>query len=153
MQSYIKIGVFVCIITTLAFLGGRLSSPAKIKIEEKIRVVEVEKIVERRQANVVTERKIETRPDGSSTTTEHIRDASVTDRASSRETEIEKEKKTLTKSLAGRTTVFGGMNAFNSRTYMAGIQHDIIGPFGVAVIGTFGERSGFSGYLGLSLRF
>jgi hypothetical protein len=129
--------------------------PKQIKIQEREVVRVVEKIVEKRSNDVVTKRIIEEKPDGTKTTTEVVVDKSKIENTREAKIEATKEKTTEKKSLAGRTTIFGGIGLDTSfeRTFVGGVQRDLLGPFGVFGMGTATTGGNITGFVGLSLKF
>jgi hypothetical protein len=111
-----------------------------VKIEEKEVVREVVKLVEKKAANVVTKRVVETKPDGSTTTSEVIEDRSVIDFTLTAENEKVKEhsfeKRTRTSSYNWRITGGVGLNPlgnYGQPHYLLGLERRILGPLSAGV--------------------
>lgn len=138
--KYIAVSLVVGLI--LGGVAAWFGRPAEIREVERVKVVE--KVVEARKNNVVTQRIIETKPNGETKTTETIVDKSTTDKAT--ESERVSFKSTEKKTPSARWEITTGVSFFGSagRNYLLGINYNLFGPFSVGstIVGDPISRSG-----------
>ena len=150
-KHYIILGAVVLATALLQYFFG----PRRVEFKEKIVEKVVVKVDESRKIGVVTDRRIERKPDGTETVTERIVERTEVEKSS--ETIATKEEtRSKISSPAASYQVYGGvgLTGLGSQSYLFGIQKDFIGPLGLGVAATTTGSFSNSAIFGtLSFRF
>lgn len=150
MKTGVYVGLGVVAASFIVYFFGPKRVEYRERIVEKKVIQEVERLVE----NVIVHEHETRRPDG----TVEITKTTTVDRSKDRASTTKAEKsQEVTKKIKPQaaTTIYGGLGLTvnGSRSYAVGVQRDILGPVGIFGMGTFNERAGLGGFMGLSLRF
>lgn len=143
MKTYSIFGIALI----LAFLAGKYLFPPSPEIKEKIKVVTVEKIVEKR--NVVVRTRTIKQTDGTEVTERTETDRSVIVDNTRSSTEKSKETKGSAKITLGVLAIKDATNFSESTNYGVTVSVPVFGNIKAQALGTTDKRVG----LGLALEF